>query len=615
MKPSKSARRAVVLASVLLASLLAVSPSSARTGYPHHPTSEDLAQDLAWEPCFEEVTVETGTTFECADVLVPLDYDRIDLDLFDGGPLEGHPPYGDNQFRGLATEVAMIRIPATDPEARQGSILFNPGGPGGSGISFILGFGPAAGVFFGPDVTAQFDLVGFDPRGIGQSTPVRCFDTEDEAAQVFPPVAFPLTPKEVRQFRAADFALADACKNYPGTRLLARHQSTANVARDMDVMRASMGDESLNFLGLSYGTFVAATYANLFPENVRSVVADGVLDPIAWVNRPAQLPFSSRLRSDEGAQETLEEFFVQCEAAVPGNCAFAPDSRERYDALAAKLRQDGPIQLPNPFTGETEPFLYQDLIGFSLGNLYNPFGYAGFAEALAFFEAFAFGPPPAAAAAEAAVPAAALAFMEEQPYDNFVEGFPSVGCVDTNNPKSYERYTQAANAAEREFGYFGRIWTWASSPCIRWPFKDNDRYAGPFNADTANPVLVIGNLYDPATRYEGAQALRKLLPNSGLLTVDVPGHTSLGSSICAGIVTGQYFLDPSVATLVDGETCPSEFNVFDAVAGPPAPAAAAEAPVAAAASSDAEMADMVRLRAEIGDDLGMLPAGVRSVGG
>jgi hypothetical protein len=111
--------------------------------------------------------------------------------------------------------------------------------------------------------------------------------------------------------------------------------------------------------------------------------------------------------------------------------------------------------------------------------------------------------------------------------------------------------------------YFGRLWTWASSPCAQWPFTDNDRFTGTFNHDTSNPVLVIGNLYDPATRYEGAVGVADMLPNSALLTVDVPGHTSLGSSVCAGVLTGSYLLDPSVAASIDGQVCPKEFNPFE----------------------------------------------------
>jgi pimeloyl-ACP methyl ester carboxylesterase len=567
----------VAAALMLITTLLGIAnPAAAVETGNRGLTSDDVAQDLDWQPCYEDETSQHGTPFECATLTAPLDYDEISPTQWARGG-------------GRTIGVALIRIPAADPANRMGAILSNPGGPGGSGISFVRNFGPVAGTFFGPDVVDKFDFVGFDPRGIGQSTPVRCFSTIGDAIAISPGVFPPRTWPQERAIRRADRALAAACRSYPGARQMGKHVSTANVARDMDAIRASMGDDSLNFIGLSYGTYVVANYANLYPERVRSVVADGVLDPVAWVNKGGRQPFSSGLGSDIGAADTLAEFFRQCEAAQPGNCAFAPNTEARYDALAARLRDEGPIELPDGTL-----FLYQDLIGFSLGSLYNPFAYAGLAEGLAFFEAVAFGTGAAGDAPAAVTTALADAGYEEEPYDNFVEGFPAVSCVDTNNPRSHYRWRRAGIAAERANGYFGRLWTWVSSPCATWPFKDNDRYTGPFTAETANPVLVIGNFYDPATPYEGAQALRALLPNSGLLSVDVPGHTSLGSSICAGVITGQYFLNPGVATAVDGQTCPAEFNAFDVVAGGTA-AAAADAP---SGSSTVDLAAMIEVRTE-----------------
>ncbi len=519
----------------LIGLLAAVAPAQAA-----EVTSEDLAKPLRWQPCFEEETEFTGVAFECADIRVPLDYDR---------------PFGST------VEVAMVRIPAADPENREGAILLNPGGPGGSGIDFAVGFGPSVGFAFGEEVAQKFDIVGFDPRGINRSSPVRCFSNINRALEASVPLAFPLTTFEEALFEDADRELARSCRRWPQARRIGQHTSTANVARDMDVIRASMGDEYMNFLGLSYGTYVGTVYANLFPERVRSVVIDGVLDPIAWVNEAAEVPFSTALKSDKGAADTLAEFFAQCDAALPGNCALAPNSEERYAAIADSARE-APIEFIDPETGEVLFLItYQDIIGFTLNVLYNAFGYSFLASELAFLEPLIEGENPGLSAGEWA--------LAREPYINFIEGFPSVACVDTNNPSGYQAWSDAAAAAEAENGYFGRLWTWASSPCAQWPFQDRDRYEGPFTAETANPVLVVGTLYDPATRYEGAEAVRSLLPNSGLLGVDAPGHTSLGASFCSGFVVGQYFLDPSVAYEVDGQVCPPEYNAFDIVAPPP----------------------------------------------
>ncbi len=576
---------AVAVGALLVTAVPAV--GSAPAGAGGISSSPPTVAAPVWTPCFEVEGMATGTVFECTRLAVPLDYDRP---------------------QGASIELDLVRIPAGDPERRVGSILLNPGGPGGSGVDFAVGFGPFVGPVLGSEVAARFDIVGFDPRGIARSTPIRCFDTFEEALAIFPSVAFPLTRAEEREFRTADRTLARACRTDREARRLGPHLSTANVARDMDVIRTALGDEELNFLGLSYGTFLGATYANLFPDRVRSVVVDGVLDPIAWVNEERAVPFSTRLRSDEGAQETLEEFFVQCEAAAPGNCALAPNAAPRYAAVADGLLET-PVDVVDP-GGLTFTVRYQDLISQSLGSLYNPFGYADLARFVVAIESAQAGAPTPASRSLTDLDARfAPRRVDREDYPNVVEGFPAVACTDTRNPRSYRIWREQGAAADAEFGFFGRIWTWASSPCARWPFRDRDRYAGPFDANTANPVLVVGNLYDPATRYEGAQTLRSLLPNSALLTVDAPGHTSLGLSACAGFATGQYLLDPSFATVVDGATCPAEYNAFDIVAAPPTPTDAspeADQPESETSSSD-DPSVLIDIRDEINDLIGVLP--------
>jgi pimeloyl-ACP methyl ester carboxylesterase len=482
---------------------------------------------LNWSRCYREISAQfDGLPYECATAQVPVDYDAPN---------------------GATMQLALLRVPARDPEHKIGSIFLNPGGPGGSGVDFALDFGPAVEFLWGPEVRDRFDIVGFDPRGVGRSTPLRCFGNLRQSTQVIPPVAFPMTTEEEAFFEAADALLAEQCSqrgNKP-----AAHMSTANVARDLDLLRAAVGDAQLNYVGLSYGSFLGTTYANMFPDNVRSVVVDGVLDPIAWVNAEGTIPFSTRLRSDEGAQETLDRFFVLCDE--PGSdCAFGPDSAQRFADLTDRLRT-GPIVFTDPFSGEEAVVGYQDVISGVLGALYDPFIYRDLAVVLAAVEA---GTPAALDAAGAGL--AGYVNKRGFPhYPNFVESFPAVACEDSNNPNDYAVWSAEGAAADAEFGYFGRPWTWASSPCAQWPLVDADRFVGPFTADTDHPVLVIGNLYDPATRYEGAQTVHGLLGGSALLTVDVPGHTSLGLSLCAGAKTGEYLVDPAAAADIDGDTC------------------------------------------------------------
>ncbi len=524
-------RRIVVLVGALVA-------AAAPSGW--SPPSADAARRLNWSTCYRDVTVDTGVGYECAQLKVPLDHDRP---------------------RGTSIRLSVVRIPAGDPDARIGSIFLNPGGPGGSGVDFALFFGPAAGFVWGQEVADRFDIVGFDPRGIARSTPVRCFGTIDQATEVFAPFAFPLTPEEEAEWIAGDTLLAERCDiraNRVGS-----HMSTANVARDLDMLRAAAGDDQLTYFGASYGSYLGVTYANLFPDRVRAVIVDGVLDPVAWANVEAEVPFSTRLESGQGAQATLEQVFALCEEAQPGACPLAPDPGDRYAAIADELLTGGPVDVLLPDFPVPFRLTYQDLVGATLGALYDPFsGPFLFQELVAVEGALADAGRldlPATAAARTATPTSFLR------YDNFVESFPAVACSDTNNPTDYAVWSAEGAAADQD-SYFGRLWTWASSPCAQWPLDDVDAYEGPWTAATANDVLVIGNLYDPATRYEGANAVRDLLPNSALVTADLPGHVSLGASGCTGFLMGQYLLDPSTAPAIDGAFCPQEFNPFDLAA-------------------------------------------------
>jgi pimeloyl-ACP methyl ester carboxylesterase len=478
-----------------------------------------------WSPC-------ERAAFECAVVPVPLDHD-------DPG--------------GASILLSLIRLPATDPAGRIGSLLLNPGGPGGSGVDLVLSIGE----FLPQELRARFDIVGFDPRGVARSTPVRCFGTPRQWGPAFW-AELPLTPEAVGVVAAADGYLADACDQRAGS--IIDHMSTADVVRDMDLIRAALGDEQLNFLGFSYGSMLGTTYANLFPDRVRALVIDGVLDPIAWTTGATgqeDLPFSTRLRSDAGAQATLGEFFRLCDEAGP-DCAFAPNSAERFATLRATLLE-GPILVE--IDGETFPFTYTDLVFSTLGALYSPFAWPFHAEFLAAIEASA---PPAALGARLDEVRTSLGYVNKRGfprYPNFLEGFPGVACSDSDNPDSHADWFAAAESAEAEFGYFGRAWTWISSICAVWPGVAEDRYVGPWDATTVNPVLVVGNFFDPATRYEGAVAVADLLPNSLLLSYAGWGHTVVGGvSNCIDAAVLTYLLERVLPA--EGTVCEPEFDPF-----------------------------------------------------
>ncbi len=497
------------------------------------------ATGIDWEPC------KMAPGFDCGHVRVPLDHDDP---------------------RGPTIRISVARLAATDQANKIGSIFLNPGGPGGSGTDFLFGAGP---FLYSDEVRSKFDLIGFDPRGINRSRPLLCFDSLEESFAAFPPFAFPLTEQEQAIEKAVTTLLADACS---AAQIRIRdHMSTADVARDLDIMRELVGDEQLNYAGYSYGSFLGNTYANLFPDKVRAVVIDGVLDPVDWTtgigNESETLPFSTRLGSSIGAADTLGEFFRLCDAAGPSGCAFAPNSSDRFDALADKLLNEGPIEVFNPGIGQLVPFSYADLIGSSLGPLYNSFSWPDHAAFLAYIESEA-APQVLGQALAATEAASGLDTLQARPrYPNFAEGFPGVACSDSDNPDNYEAWPIAAADDESANGYFGRLWTHASAPCWNWPGESDDRYAGPFNAATSNTVLVVSTTYDPATALHGAISVNDMLPNSSLLVVEGWGHTSLFLSACADAAVSEYFLTGIAPA--DGTVCTQDIPPF---AAPPAAA-------------------------------------------
>ncbi|HEU4321748.1 MAG TPA: alpha/beta hydrolase [Roseiflexaceae bacterium] len=485
---------------------------------------------LNWKPCYRE----TGYPFECATFRVPLNHSRPN---------------------GSKITIAMARLPASDPARKIGSLFLNPGGPGGSGVDFVLGVGP---FLYSDEVRARFDLIGFDPRGIARSNPLRCYDTTEDALADTAPFAFPTTPAEIEIWRQSDLALVEACDQRAGR--IIDNMSTADVARDLDLMRQAVGDAGLTYAGYSYGTYLGAVYANLFPDKVRAVVVDGVLDPVEWATGTGgtgtTVPFSVRIRSAAGAQATLNEFFRLCDAGG-ANCAFSGNSAARFAALAAQLRAN-PLTITLP-DGTTITFSYASLIANALNAMYGSASWGEFAQFLAALEAQA-TPAERGASLQALWDAIGLKQVQDPEYQNVVEGFPGVACADTTNPTSFGAWVTAAAASEQQDGYFGPLWTWITSVCADWPGSQASRYTGPFTARTAKPVLVVGTRYDPATRYEGAQVLAGLLPNSSLLTVEGWGHTSLFLSQCADTAVSNYLL--TSVPPASGTVCTQDVTPF-----------------------------------------------------
>lgn len=498
---------------------------------------EDVPINLRWTSCFEEF----GSRFECATARVPLDYDKLD---------KGKIP------------IDMVRLTATGE--RRGSLFLNPGGPGGSGIDFVLGAGP---FLYGPEVQESYDLIGFDPRGIINSNPLICFGTFNASVRNLPPFAFPTTPDEEKVLRKANSFLQTQCENRGG--IIKNKMSTANVARDMEVLRAAVGDEKLSFAGYSYGSALGQVYANLFPDRVGHIIIDGIINLRDWVGNPNgrdSVPVAERLRSDLGAEDTYHEFLRLCEEAGPAACALAPNADERAEALLSDLR-DEPVLFVDPVTGEIlGGITYSDLVGTMLGALYQPGIYQALAGFLAEVESAqqAAAPPGSALLAqiqrlEEASGMSAPTFRPRPPYPNFIEGYPGVACLDTSNPSNFDAWSDSADRAVVDAPIFGPIWNWNEAACNRWPGKDRDRFVGPYAQDTANPLLVLSTKFDPATSYQQAQDAAAELPGSALVTVDGWGHTTLFTSTCADAIVAAYLLDDVLPA--SGTVCPQDQSV------------------------------------------------------
>jgi pimeloyl-ACP methyl ester carboxylesterase len=441
---------------------------------------------------------------------------------------------------GRLIDLALARLPASDPAHRIGSLFINPGGPGGSGKQLVL---QGARLLYPPGVRARFDIVGFDPRGVAESTPVRCFDSSGEQQAFFQDYpSIPMTRQELRQARSKVRELARRCQARAGW--LLPHVSTADVARDLDLLRASVGDRRLSYVGYSYGTYLGATYANLFPDRIRAMALDAVIDAPAYTAGTQPSTSFVRANGDRGSAATLGEFFRLCTQAA-SRCAFGAtgDPARKFATLAARLRED-PVQAPDGST-----FGYADLLILTVETLYVPWLWDDLAGILQ--ELYAATTPSATTAAIARARALRAAgrtpppsrAAADDPYDNRAEAATASVCGETANPRTLRGFRQTARRADRRSRYVGRYWAYKTLPCLAWTTKAQDRYAGPWSARTSAPILLVNNRFDPATPHQNAVTMDRLIPRSRLLTVNGWAHTALQTrSPCADGTLERYLV-------------------------------------------------------------------------
>lgn len=489
-----------------------------------------------------------GGGLQCGTLAVPLDYT-------DPG-------------KGMI-ELAIARRPADDTKRKQGVIFVNPGGPGGPATYSV----PAFAQVLGRDVRAKFDIVGIDPRGVGGSDLAVCEAPSSPDDPQPPPVSFPMTDAERTAWFAFDALKRKTCET-SNPRIL-KYMTTADVARDMDRVREVLGQKQLNFYGVSYGSYLGSTYAALFPDRVRTMVVDGVLDPVAWATgRPGQgstNPVSARVGSGRGGHEALFAAFAECESVGTDECGQADTIRDDWAELSEGLRKN-PLKLFEFEDGEAVYFRYQDLIGLTTSMLYDG---EAVPDLLSFIsqmneEVKNMASMSTAERAKTVVskqgqalyrkleardkklaksriaydpPSTPSDQQEEQPWPNmFFVAAEAVMCSEADNPNTNEAWVKAAARADRQAPGFGPQWNYMTSVCAGWKFKGENAFKGSFKSKPAGGMLVMSTLHDPATPYSGAQAVRKLVSNSRLVTVPGWGHATLDVSGCATKARNDYLL-------------------------------------------------------------------------
>jgi pimeloyl-ACP methyl ester carboxylesterase len=449
-------------------------------------------RSLDWRSCPDH------PRYDCARLRVPRDYADPDAGSF---------------------RLAVARLPARDQAHRIGSLFVNFGGPGGTGVQTLLSNGTR---LFGR-LNQRFDIVSFDPRGVGQSTPaIDCRVDQEHDGPFGQPFETPLDLDRGELVRADRQYLRRCQRLNPG---VLPYVSTANVARDMDRLRELVGDARLSYLGLSYGSFLGATYAAMFPDSYRVMALEGPFDAEQYVRDPIHMTAATSAAMDRATGRFLQ----YCAAHQDACSGFGGDDPGRaLDRLATRLDRH-----PLP-VGERA--LDGDDLRVALGGgLRSPDDWDALAGALV----------AAQHGDGSMLRELADGFYGRQPdgtYRPFLDAFFAISAADQRNPVGLRPYLRAGRASWDAFdhsyflsGYSQHLWGADRTPAP-------GAYRGPFTLpDVAPPVLVVGTTYDPASPYEAARALVDELGNARLLTLDADGHGAYGGeSACVHRAVDRY---------------------------------------------------------------------------
>jgi len=501
----RPARLAVAVALALLTTGLTAACSGARASPPAPagaPTTLAgyYAQRLDWQSC------DDG--FQCARLLVPFDYTRPD---------------------GRRFSLPVIRLPATDPSRRIGALVVNPGGPGGSGVQYALG----ARSEFPAAVRARFDIVGFDPRGVGASEPALTCMTGPELDQYFATDDEPANAAQLAEVIRESKLYAARCEQRSAA--LLPYVGTQNAARDLDVLRSALGQSQLTYLGKSYGTYLGAWYAQLFPTHVRALVLDGAVD----TDTPS---LADDITQAEGFQVAFRSFAAWCLASASCPLPSTGAGVTRTQALITRANA-------TPLASQLGDGQVAD--GAMLLN-----GIAAALYSTAYWPDLKIGLTGAFAGNGTVLVELANLLYERNPngtYTNLADADTAISCLDRPWPHSLAAFQSAAAAAARVAPLFGAPIVWGSLACAYWPVPAYP--PARIRAAGARPILVVGTLRDPATPYRQAQALAADLASGVLLGWNGDGHTGYGEgSACVDTIVNDYLIDLAVPR--SGRVCP-----------------------------------------------------------
>lgn len=451
---------------------------------------EFYAQSPQWTEC--------DGSFLCSTIEAPMDWDDPNSE---------------------AIEIAVQFHHASGGDA-MGTILLNPGGPGASGIE-LVSYAPQ---YFGEDLVANYNLLGFDPRGVGRSSAIACLDPEAMDKHLAASYN-PENPRELARAKASVKAYGQACYDNSGE--LLGHVDTQNSARDMDLLRALVGDSKLNYLGFSYGTQLGATYAGIYPENVGKMVLDGAIDLRLTA-------FEQSKQQAVGFENALRAFAQYCVDQT--QCALGETADDVMEAVSGLLESlsKRPLATEDPsrvltqslaFYGVAQP-LYADFLWPSLYEGLETAIHGRDGSVLLELSDDYFGR------------------QEDGTYaDNQNEAFTATSCLDSRSDADLSVMEKEAAELTAAAPVMGQFFTFGGIGCHEWPFdvveQDFD-----LAAKGAAPILVIGTTNDPATPYVWAQGLAEQLESGVLVTYEGEGHTAYGrGSECIDAAVGAYFVD------------------------------------------------------------------------